>query len=69
MEKKIYVVRSGEGWAVKHEGKQSPVAVYPQKEEAVKRGTAEARQHETDLVIEDDQGKSETIKFDNKPAV
>lgn len=69
MENKFYIIPYKGGWAVKAEGKQTPVATYPRKEEAVKRGTAEAMLHESELVIEHEDGKSETKSFVNKPTV
>jgi len=69
MEKKFYVVPFKGGWAVKSEAKQTPLATYPRKDEAVKRGMAEARLNEAELIIEHENGKTEVQKFNNQPAV
>jgi hypothetical protein len=69
VEKKFYVIPYKEGWLVKAEGKQGPIASYPRKEEAVKRGIAEARMQEAVLVIEHEDGRTETQSFYNQPAV
>lgn len=69
MEGKYFIVALKGGWAVKAEGKQMPVATYPHKEEAIKRGTAEAMMHESELIIEHEDGRSEIKSFANKPTV
>jgi hypothetical protein len=69
MENKFYVIQSHNSWLVKAEGKQTPLASYPKKEEAVKRGIAEARMKEAELIIEHEDGKTEIQRFNNQPAV
>jgi hypothetical protein len=69
MNKNFFVVRSNDGWAVKEEGKQAPVAVFPMKEQALKRGMAEAKMSEAELVIEHEDGTSEKISYINQPTV
>ncbi len=69
MSKKFFVVFNQGKWFVKENGKQTPLASYPHKEEALKRATAEAMLHEAELVIENEDGKSETKVFTNHPTV
>jgi hypothetical protein len=69
MENKFYVIHSQNSWHVKAEGKQTPLASYPKKEEAVKRGIAEARMQEAELIIEHEDGRTEIQRYNNQPAV
>jgi hypothetical protein len=69
MSKKFYVVFQEGKWYVKEDGKQTPLASYPLKDEALKRATAEAMMQEAELVIEHEKGKSEVKKFTNHPTV
>lgn len=69
MNKKFYVVYQEGKWYVKEDGKQTPLASYPHKDEAIKRATAEAMLHEAELVIENENGSAEVKKFNNHPTV
>jgi hypothetical protein len=69
MDRIFYVIQFQNSWLVKVEGKQTPLASYPRKEEAIKRGIAEARMNEAELIIEHENGKTEIQKFSNQPAI
>jgi hypothetical protein len=57
MDRKFYVLQFRYLWQVKSEGKQAPLASFPSKEAAVKRGIAEARLNEAELIIEHENGR------------
>jgi hypothetical protein len=69
MENKFYIIQFQNNWLVKAEGKQTPLASYPRKDEAVKRGIAEARMQEAELIIEHEDGRTEILRFNDQPAV
>jgi len=66
--KRIHVVPTENGWAVKREGQKTPLSSHRKKDTAEGAGRAVAKREETELVIHKKDGTiGDTDSFGNDP--
>lgn len=64
--KNLHVVPHDDGWAIKQEGEDGPIAVCASQDEAVDRGEAMARDREVNLVVHRENGAFDHVENHEK---